>query len=237
MSEREKPHVSQEDKEVTFRPSVEKSDTDSVEFSTAPTMVTQGDLQDVIDEWKVKFHQLSEGMRAIQTASEQFGDHMENSRRITVRAKEPRSAEFRRCNRASCVSSRNVTPRTSQRRALSTRHARPWSARPSRHRESRPDIARMFTSRLPSNRPRATQTRNSTDVPHMRTTMEIAETTSAHRFAPSTAELTIRRCGHPQAVRYPSSMVLCPRNSARGSFSLRPSRATNAGHWEREWCA
>ena len=77
MSEREKPHVSheEEDKEVTFRPSVEE--TDSVEFSTAPTMVTQGDLQDVIDEWKVKFHQLSEGMRAIQTASEQFGDHME----------------------------------------------------------------------------------------------------------------------------------------------------------------
>ena len=97
-------------------------------------------------------------------------------------------------------------------------------------RESRPDIARISTSRLPSTRPRATQTRNSTDVPHMRTTMEIAETTSAHRFAPSTAELTIRRRGHPQALRYPSSMVQCPRNSARGSFSLRPSRATNAGH-------
>ena len=77
MSEREKPHVSQEDKEITFRPSVEKSDTDSVEFSTAPTLVTQGDLQDVIDEWKVKFHQLSEGMCTMQTASEQFGDHME----------------------------------------------------------------------------------------------------------------------------------------------------------------
>ena len=77
MSEREKPHMSHEDedKEVAFRPSVEE--TDSVEFSTAPTMVTQGDLQDVIDEWKVKFHQLSEGIRAIQTASEQFGDHME----------------------------------------------------------------------------------------------------------------------------------------------------------------
>ena len=77
MSEREKPHVSQEDKEVTFRPSVRESDTDSVEFSTAPTMVTQADLQDVIDEWKVKFHQLSEGIRTIQTTSEQFGDHME----------------------------------------------------------------------------------------------------------------------------------------------------------------
>ena len=81
MSEREKPHVShgEEDKEVTFRPSVEE--TDSVDISTAPTMVTQGDLQDVIDEWKVKFHQLSEGIRTIQTASEQFGDHMEQLQR------------------------------------------------------------------------------------------------------------------------------------------------------------
>ena len=41
-----------------------------------------------------------------------------------------------------------------------------------------------------------------------------AETTSDHRFAPSTAELTTRRRGHPQALRYPSSMVQCPRNSA-----------------------
>ena len=40
MSEREKPHMSheEEDKVVAFRPSVEE--TDSVEFSTAPTMVT-----------------------------------------------------------------------------------------------------------------------------------------------------------------------------------------------------
>ena len=81
MSEREKPHVSQEDKEVTFRPSAEESDTDRVEFSMAPTMVTQADLQDVIDEWKVKFHQLSEGIRTIQAASEQFGEHMEQLQR------------------------------------------------------------------------------------------------------------------------------------------------------------
>ena len=82
MSEREKPHMSheEEDKEVAFRPCVEE--TDSVEFSTAPTMMTQGDLQDVIDKWKVKFHQLSEGIQAIQTASEQFGDHMEQLQKL-----------------------------------------------------------------------------------------------------------------------------------------------------------
>ena len=92
MSEREETHVSheEEENEVTFRPSVEV--TDSVENSTAPTMspqmVTQSDLQEVIDGWKVKFHQLS-------------------SRGIAERAKEPRSAGFRRCKKASRASSRD----------------------------------------------------------------------------------------------------------------------------------
>ena len=79
MSEREKPHVSheEEDKEVEFKDSVENSTT----HSTSPQMVTQGDLQEIIDGWKVKFHQLSEGIRAVQTVSEQFSDNMDRLQR------------------------------------------------------------------------------------------------------------------------------------------------------------
>ena len=46
-----------------------------------PKMVTQSDLQEVIEGWKTKFHQLSEGICAIQTASEQFSDHMDRLQR------------------------------------------------------------------------------------------------------------------------------------------------------------
>ena len=41
----------------------------------------QSDLQDIIDGWKTKFHQLSEGIRAIQMASEKFNAHMDNLQR------------------------------------------------------------------------------------------------------------------------------------------------------------
>ena len=88
MSEREKPHVSHEDgesdgEEVNFKEGaagVENS-TASTAPTTSPQMVTQSDLQEVIEGWKTKFHQLSEGIRAIQTASEQFSDHMDRLQR------------------------------------------------------------------------------------------------------------------------------------------------------------
>ena len=44
-------------------------------------MVTKSDLEEVIEGWKIKFHQLSEGVRAIQMASEKFHTHMDNLQR------------------------------------------------------------------------------------------------------------------------------------------------------------
>ena len=88
MSEREKSHVSHEDgesdgEEVIFREGaagVENS-TASTAPTTSPQMVTKSDLQEVIEGWKTKFHQLSEGIRAIQMASQQFNTHMDNFQR------------------------------------------------------------------------------------------------------------------------------------------------------------
>ena len=88
MSEREKPHVSHEDgesdgEEIKFKEGAEsmENSTAATAPTTSPQMVTQSELQEVIEGWKTKFHQLSEGIRAIQTASEQFSDHMDRLQR------------------------------------------------------------------------------------------------------------------------------------------------------------
>ena len=69
--------------EVVFREGatgVENS-TASPAPTASPQMVTKSDLQGVIDGWKTKFHQLSEGIRAIQMASEKLNAHMDNLQR------------------------------------------------------------------------------------------------------------------------------------------------------------
>ena len=90
MSEREESHDSHVDREgqsdgeeVVFRegvPNVESS-TSSTTHTASPQMVTKDDLQDVIDGWKTKFQHLSEGIRAIQLASEKCSAHMDNLQR------------------------------------------------------------------------------------------------------------------------------------------------------------
>ena len=90
MSEREESHdshvdshVDSEGEEVIFREgaaAVENS-TASTAPTASPQMVTKSDLEDVIEGWKIKFHQLSEGIRAIQMASEKFNTHMDNLQR------------------------------------------------------------------------------------------------------------------------------------------------------------
>ena len=88
MSEREDYHDSHvgedsEEEEVVFKDGVEVLE--NAAASTAPTaspqMVTKSDLEEVIEGWKIKFHQLSEGVRAIQMASEKFHTHMDNLQR------------------------------------------------------------------------------------------------------------------------------------------------------------
>ena len=97
MSEREESHDSHVDQRITLEiinlissseEVVFKESATGVDSSTAspahtasPQMVTTADLQDIIDGWKTKFHQLSEGIRAIQLASEKFNAHMENLQR------------------------------------------------------------------------------------------------------------------------------------------------------------
>ena len=88
MSEREEFHDSHvgedsEGEEVIFREGA--AAVENATASTAPTaspqMVTKSDLEEVIEGWKSKFHQLSEGVRAIQMASEKFHTQMDNLQR------------------------------------------------------------------------------------------------------------------------------------------------------------
>ena len=86
MSEREESHNSQLDREgqsdgeeVVFRegvPNVESSTPST--HNVSPQMVTTDDLQEVIEGWKTKFQHLSEGIRAIQLASEKYNANMDN---------------------------------------------------------------------------------------------------------------------------------------------------------------
>ena len=131
MSEREESHDSHvdggrqsESEEVVFRECATgvESSTASPAHTASPQMVTKSDLQDIIDWWKIKFHQLSEGIRAIQMASEPTWI---TSRETVACARGPKSAAFRTCKKASHASSIDATPRTSQQRAPSSRHAHP----------------------------------------------------------------------------------------------------------------
>ena len=90
MSEREESHDSHMDREgqsdgeeVVFREGVlnVESSTSSTTHTTSPQMVTTEDLQDVIEGWKTKFQHLSEGICAIQLASEKCSAHMDNLQR------------------------------------------------------------------------------------------------------------------------------------------------------------
>ena len=83
MSEREEFHDSHVGEEVIFREGA--AAVENATASTAPTaspqMVTKSDLEEVIEGWKIKFHQLSEGVRAIQMASEKVHTQMDNLQR------------------------------------------------------------------------------------------------------------------------------------------------------------
>ena len=88
MSEREDYHDSHvgedsEGEEVVFKDGVEvlENATSSTAPTPPPQMVTKSDLNEVIEGWKVKFQKLSEGMRAIQLATEEVHTHMDNLQR------------------------------------------------------------------------------------------------------------------------------------------------------------
>ena len=129
MSEREESqdsHVDEESDggEVIFREGAVGNSTASTAPIASPQMVTKGDLQEVIEGWKTKFHQLSVGIRAIQMASE-FNTHMDNLHRDS-RARE--GAQERRIQDMQEGLARfleRCDPCTSQQRAPSIHHARP----------------------------------------------------------------------------------------------------------------
>ena len=72
--------VDSEGEEVVF-----KEDDCASSAASAPTsssqMVTKNELDEIIEGWKLKFHQLSEGVRAIQMASEKFHTHLDSLQR------------------------------------------------------------------------------------------------------------------------------------------------------------
>ena len=78
MSDREEyhdSHVGDEDsegEEVVFK------STTSTTLTAPPELITRSDLHEIIEGWKVKFQKLTEGVRAIQIATEEVHAHMDN---------------------------------------------------------------------------------------------------------------------------------------------------------------
>ena len=77
MSDREEyhdSHVGDEDsesEEVVFKTTPATSPT------APPELITRSDLQEIIEGWKEKFHELTEGVRAIEQATEEVHAHMD----------------------------------------------------------------------------------------------------------------------------------------------------------------
>ena len=77
MSDREEFHYShvgdedRESEEVAFRT------TPATSPATQPELITQSDLQEIIEGWEEKFHKLTEGVRAIEQATEEVHAHMD----------------------------------------------------------------------------------------------------------------------------------------------------------------
>ena len=88
-------------------------------------MVTKSDLQGIIDGWKTKFHQLSEGIRAIQMASEKFNAHMDNLQRDSRSHEGAQERRIQDMQEGLARFLERCDPRTWQQRAPSIRHARP----------------------------------------------------------------------------------------------------------------
>ena len=76
MSEVETFHDSQADRESDGEEVVFREDTQRVESSTPPSMVTANDLDVVIEGWERKFQHLSQMIREIQLASEKANSNM-----------------------------------------------------------------------------------------------------------------------------------------------------------------
>ena len=218
MSEREESHDSHVDggsqsegEEVVFRECATgvESSTASPAHTASPQMVTKSDLQDIIDGWKTKFHQLSEGIRAIQMASEKFNAHMDNLQRDS-------HAAFRTCKKASRASSRDATPQFAKRaRDEHALHAVGSAVQTSSR--LRPD----FNFESPVNQSAPTEsTRANGDHYNQRPTHEDDHGNSGDAQHspnnPNNTELIIRRRARLQAPRFLYSTEQCPRNSARG---------------------
>ena len=134
MSEREESHDSHVDggsqsegEEVVFRECATgvQSSTASPAHTASPQMVTKSDLQDIIDGWKIKFHQLSEEIHAIQMASEKFNAHMDNLQRDSRAREEAQDRRIQDMQEGLARFLERCDPHTSQQRTPSSRHARP----------------------------------------------------------------------------------------------------------------
>ena len=243
MSEREESHDSHEDEESDGEEVIFREGAAAVENSTAstaptasPQMVTKSDLQDVIEGWKTKFHQLSEGIRAIQMASEKCNTHMDNLQRDSRAcegAQERRIQDMQegltrfleRCHPAHLaaahpfdspcppVMSTPITPS-----GVSSRH------RPYFH----------FASPVNQSAPTEPTRGNGDHDFNQRPTHEDEHGNSGDaQRSPSRNN----NSGMNNSASRPSSSPKVPifDGTVSAQFSSRPLRATNARHWAIEW--
>ena len=117
-----------EGEEVVFKDGVEvvENATSSTALTAPPEMVTKSDLHEVIEGWKIKFQKLTEGVCAIQIATEEVYTHMDNLQRDTAaRATVPKNVGLSRCKKASRAFWKDATPRTLHQHAPLSHHVRP----------------------------------------------------------------------------------------------------------------
>ena len=166
-----------------------------VDTTESPQMVTKSELDDIIEGWKLKFSQLSEGVRAIQKAScvaeEKFHAHMDELHRESCARDGAQERRIKRNAGGPRAIPGEVRPHTPGRGAP-RRHAMRAN---NEYAQDVGNAVQTSTLSRQSTNPRQRSQRTTTEikteiiavtnVPHMRTTTVIAATPSA---TPTTVE-------------------------------------------------
>ena len=125
MSDREEYHDlhvgdDSEGEEVVFKA------TSSTSFTAPPEIIAKKDLQEVIEVWKIKFQKLTEGVRAIQIATEEVHDeHMDKVMRDSCARDGAQEHWTQQMQEGLALFLERCDPRTPHQYAHSRHHARP----------------------------------------------------------------------------------------------------------------
>ena len=151
----------EESEEIVFKE-------DAPAVTESPQMVTKGELNEIIEGWKVKFHQLSEGMRAIQkascAASENFHTRMDELQKDSCARDEKFHTHMDDLQRDSCA-----CDGAQERRIIEMRSHTPGSGAPLRFAMRASDehalhAVQTLISSLPSTSPRQRNQRATTEI-------------------------------------------------------------------------